>query len=67
VADTGGDPTEFVEVSERMGKLYAECGRELFETRERMRGGERREAFLREHEESIRRLSDLLYGGGASP
>jgi hypothetical protein len=67
LADTGGDPTEFVEVSERMGKLYAECGRELFETRERMRGGERREAFLREHEESIRRLSDLLYGGGASP
>jgi hypothetical protein len=50
-----------------MGKLYVECGRELFEARERLRGGERREAFLREHEEAIRQLSELLFGSGPSP
>jgi hypothetical protein len=50
-----------------MGKLYVECGRELFEARERLRAGDRREAFLREHEAAIRELSELLYGGGASP
>lgn len=63
---TGIDESGWPEIRERMGKLYAECGRELFETRERLRGGERREAFLREHEVAIRELSELLYGG-ASP
>ena len=67
LAETGGDWTEMLVIYERMGKLYAECGRELFEARERLRGGERREAFLREHEVAIRELSDLLYGGGGSP
>lgn len=46
----------------RYGKLYAECGRELFETRERLRGGERRVEFLEEHADAVRELSDLLYG-----
>jgi len=62
-----GELTQVAEINERMGKLYVGCGRELFEARERLRGGERREAFLREHEVAIRELSDLLYGGGSSP
>ena len=65
---TGVDESSWPEINERMGKLYVECGRELFEARERLRGGERREAFLREHEVAIRELSDLLYGpGGLAP
>lgn len=55
---------EDAQIRLRMGKLYAECGRDLFEARERLRGGERREAFLREHEDSIRGLSDALFGTG---
>lgn len=64
---TGTDEGAWPEINERMGKLFVQCGRELFETRERLRGGERREAFLREHEQAIRELSELLYGGGSSP
>jgi len=64
---TGVDESSWPEINERMGKLYAECGRELFEARERLRSGERREAFLREHEVAIRELSELLYDGGSSP
>jgi hypothetical protein len=62
---TGVDESSWPEINERMGKLYVECGRKLFEARERLRGGERREAFLREHEVAIRELSELLYGPGA--
>ena len=64
---TGVDESSWPEINERMGKLYVECGRKLFEARERLRGGERREAFLREHEVAIRELSELLYGGASSP
>jgi hypothetical protein len=67
LAATGADESAWPEIRERMGKLYVECGRELFEARERLRAGDRREAFLREHEAAIRELSELLYGGGASP
>ncbi|MDP2623746.1 MAG: hypothetical protein Q8Q29_08115 [Actinomycetota bacterium] len=66
LAATGADESAWPEIRERMGKLYVECGRELFEARERLRSGERREAFLRGHEEAIRELSELLYGAGAS-
>jgi hypothetical protein len=66
LAATGADESAWPEIREQMGKLYVECGRELFEARERLRGGERREAFLSEHQEGIRELSELLYGGGAS-
>lgn len=55
---------EEARIRERYGKLYAECGRELFEAKERLRSGERRVAFLAEHEEAIRGLSDLLSGLG---
>lgn len=48
------------EIHVRLGKLYVECGRELFETKEQLRSGERRTAFLAEHAETIRELSDLL-------
>jgi hypothetical protein len=62
--EAGSDDVAFAEIGERYGKLYAECGRELFETRERLRGGERRDVFLREHEAAIRELNELLYGAG---
>jgi len=62
LAATGADESAWPEIRERMGKLYVECGRELFEARERLRAGERREAFLTEHQEAIRELSELLYG-----
>lgn len=48
------------EIRVRLGKLYVECGRELFETKRQLRSGERRAAFLAEHAEAIRELSDLL-------
>jgi hypothetical protein len=48
------------EIHVRLGKLYVECGRELFETKEQLRSGERRTAFLAEHAETVRELSDLL-------
>jgi len=67
LAATGADESAWPEIRERMGKLYVECGRELFEARERLRAGERREAFLAEHQEAIRELSELLYGGAKTP
>lgn len=57
-----GDIEEEAAIRVRYGKLYAKCGRELFEAKERLRSGERRIAFLAEHEEAIRELSDLLSG-----
>ena len=67
LAATGADETAWPEIREWMGKLYVECGRELFEARVRLRAGERREAFLTEHQEAIRELSDLLYGVAKTP
>jgi hypothetical protein len=45
------------------GKLFAECGQELYEVKERLRA-EAHDAFVEEHEEDIARLSDHLYGDG---
>jgi hypothetical protein len=67
LAATGAEQSAWPEIREGMGKLYVQCGRELFEARERLRSGERREAFLIEHQEAIRELSDLLYGGAPTP
>lgn len=64
-ARPGDEPVtsvERAEIHEEYGMLYAECGRELFETREQLRSGERRDAFLAEHADAIRELSDLVQG-----
>lgn len=66
VADTAADLEDAREqqagIKLTMGRLYAECGRELFEAREQLRGGERRARFLAEHEAGIRELNDFVYG-----
>lgn len=61
-ADLADVQEEMAEIRLRMGKLYAECGRELFETREQLRGGERRAQFLSVHEVGIRELNRFVYG-----
>lgn len=43
-----------------MGRLYAECGEGWFTAREELRGGEARDAFIREHESQIRSFAELL-------
>lgn len=53
-------------IAEAYGQLYVHCGRELFETRERLRAGERRIEFLQEHADAIHELNDLLYGAEGS-
>lgn len=62
--DADEDAGRIAEISEQYGKLYVECGRELFEARERLRGGERRTAFLAEHREDIQELTSLLRSEG---
>jgi hypothetical protein len=64
VLEAAGDPAEQRAVQERYGRLYAECGRDLFLARERLRSGQRRTDFLAEHAAAIRELSDVLYGDG---
>lgn len=59
------DSTRTPVINEEMGKLYAECGQELFETREQLRSGERRTAFLREHDAAISEMNNLIYGSGS--
>lgn len=44
-------------VMREQGQLWAACGRDLFEARERLRGGERRDAFLEEHATTIVELA----------
>jgi hypothetical protein len=57
----------FNQIRESTGKLYAECGSDLFAAREALRGGARREAFLGEHQESISQLWNLLLIIDSSP
>lgn len=60
---TAGDIDDYAEmraIDEKFGKLYAECGRDLFETREQLRSGERRTDFLDDHAEEISELKDLI-------
>lgn len=59
------DQAEITVILERSGKLYAECGHDLFEAQRRLRSGERRAAFVAEHDEAIRVISGALYGSGA--
>jgi hypothetical protein len=59
---TGSDESTRPEIRARTGQLYAECGQDLFAARTSLRSRERREAFLRQYEDSIARLSDLLLG-----
>lgn len=47
-------------IDEEFGKFYAECGRELLWAREQLRSGDQRVAFLDEHAEEIRDLSDRI-------
>ncbi len=64
LVDSDDDATKIAEIHKEYGKLYAECGRELFETREQLRSGEQRVAFLEEHAEAIRELTDLINSQG---
>jgi hypothetical protein len=64
---TGGDQSTWPAIRESTGKLYAECGRDLFAAREALRSGARREAFLGEHQESISQLWNLLLIIDSSP
>lgn len=60
---TAGDIDDYAEmraIDEKFGKLYAECGRDLFETREQLRSGERRTDFLDDHAQEIGELKDLI-------
>jgi hypothetical protein len=66
MAQAGGDQAEMGSIAERFGKLYVECGRDLFEARERLRGGDYRDAFLLEHADALRKLSDVSYGSAGS-
>lgn len=54
------DAAKDAEILKEYGKLYAECGRDLFETREQLRTGELRVAFLDEHADAISELTDLV-------
>lgn len=60
------DSDSQAEIDRQMGRLYAECGRELFQARELLRRGERRSAFLIRHESAIRELHAMLFGTGTS-
>lgn len=62
--DAGDDAGRIAEISEQYGRLYVECGRALFEARERLRGGERRTAFLTDHRRDIQELTELLRAEG---
>jgi hypothetical protein len=57
------DGDEIEAFGRQYGRMYGECGLPLFESRERLRA-ERRPAFFAEHAESLRELSDLVYGDG---
>jgi hypothetical protein len=59
---TGSDQSTWPEIRQRMGRLYADCGQDLFAARSALRSGERRESFLSQHQDSISRLSALLLG-----
>ncbi|MBU1227129.1 MAG: hypothetical protein KJ698_07970 [Actinobacteria bacterium] len=59
---TGSDQSTRPEIRQRMGRLYADCGQDLFAARSALRSGERRETFLSQHQDSISRLSALLLG-----
>jgi len=54
------DSTEMRSIHEEYGKLYAECGRELFDTREELRSGDQRISFLDDHSDEIRELTNLI-------
>lgn len=54
------DGADRAAVSEEYGKLYAECGTDLFTAREQLRSGERRTEFLDEHAAEISELAELL-------
>lgn len=58
------DTSERHDIAVTYGKLYVECGRELFLAKERLRGGELRAAFLAQHAEAIRELAGLIEAGG---
>jgi hypothetical protein len=60
LAAADDDRAQMLQVHEDFGELYAECGRELFKTREQLRSGDQRDAFLDEHAEEIGELSDLI-------
>lgn len=49
-------------VFEEYGKLYAECGQDLFALKERLRSGEARTEFLRTHRAAIEDLQQRVYG-----
>ena len=53
-----------IAVYEQYGKLYAECGTELFTAREELRSGERRTEFLDEHADAISELAELVGASG---
>lgn len=54
------DAAKGAEILREYGKLYAECGRDLFETREELRTGDQRVAFLDKHADAISELTDLV-------
>lgn len=58
------DPDRTAEIDRTMGKLYVECGRDLFERREQLRSGDLRESFLNEHAAAIQELNEQLFGNG---
>lgn len=58
------DQAEVTAILDRSGKLYAECGRDLFEAQRRLRSGERRAAFVADHDDAIRAISAALFGSG---
>lgn len=62
--EAGEDSGRIAQIAEEYGQLYIVCGEELFEARERLRGGDRRTAFLAEHRDEIRELTELLRGEG---
>lgn len=49
-------------IMRQYGQMWAGCGRDLFELREQLRSGERREAFLQEHEATIIELYAAVHG-----
>lgn len=64
--EAGHERTNIEDINLRYGQMYAMCGQDLFEAREQLRSDERRDAFLHEHAESLRELSDRLYGAAAT-
>jgi hypothetical protein len=48
------------EMAADYGRLYATCGEEWFTAREQLRGGQRRDRFVREHAPLIEELAELL-------